>query len=513
MPDGVYYNGKFTSVPSVLATVNTTGLASPNINNPTVVAIVGQGTGGVPGVPMKFVTPTDAVTLLRGGDLLTGVLRAFNPSDANPGASQVIAVRVDPASQATATLKDSTTANSVVITATNYGATDNLISVGVSAGTVSGLKATIAYLTQSYVRDNLGDNALTIKYSGTGATTATVEVTYAEGVGTLTTAITGDAETPPLTLLLASYPTVQSLVNYINSQHGYTAVVTTNNPNEAPTLDAVTTPESIMTTAVTLTANLQAFVNGINGNQPLVTAAIASGGDLPPTTTALPVYLTGGLDVGDLHLDGTANSGFTVTTTNDWIPALNSLVNTNALPIATMSSDPTVWAALLTFINTNTSTFLPRRGYVGAALGAHTTNLTTYVADVQALNSDRIVFAPQGFSDYDDVSGLLKTYPPYIYAAVLAGLQSGQAIGNSITNLSVRGLGLEWNPTASELELAIENGICISAVNINTGTIRVVRGISTWLQDDNYYRTEVFDRDRARRGDANLGHRASVAIR
>ena len=156
-----------------------------------------------------------------------------------------------------------------------------------------------------------------------------------------------------------------------------------------------------------------------------------------------------------------------------------------------MSSDPTVWAALLYFINTNTSTLLPRRGYVGETLGKYSTNLPNYIADVQALNSDRIVFAPQGFTDIDDVTKVTTTYPPYIYAAVLAGLQAGQIIGNAITNLTVRALSLEWNPIASELELAIQDGICISKADYNTGTIRVVRGISTWLQDNNYYRTEV----------------------
>src|SRR5487761_1280950 len=106
MPDGIYFNGKFTRVPSVLASVSTTGLASPNLNNPITVAIVGQGLGGKPGVPLTFVTPSDAVAMLRGGDLLTGVLRAFTPSKTQPGASQVIAVRSDPAVQATTTLKD-----------------------------------------------------------------------------------------------------------------------------------------------------------------------------------------------------------------------------------------------------------------------------------------------------------------------------------------------------------------------------------------------------------------------
>jgi hypothetical protein len=491
MPDGIYFNGKFTRVPGVFSNVSTTGLASPNLNNPVVVAIVGQGLGGQPGVPLTFITPSDAVVTLRGGDLLTGVLRAFTPSNTQPGASQVIAVRVDPAVQATTTLKDTNSANSVVITSINYGANDNLDSIQVSAGTISGLKATISGVYNgvavSFVRDNLGDNAFTLKYDGSGATAATVQVSN----GVLTTTITGDANTAPLDITLSQYPTVAAVVNFINAQHGYIATITTAHPNETPVLDGVATAQSILTTAYQLTANLQAFVNGVNGSQPLVSAAIASGASLPPATTATAVYLTGGADIGNKHLDGTSNSGFTVTTANDWTPAFNALSSTNAFLIAAMSSDPTVWAALQSFITTNSTTSLPRRGYVGEALGKYSIGLTNYTTDTAAINYDRMVFAAQGFTDNDDITRSPTTYPPYIMAAVLAGLQSGQPVGNSITNRDIRALSLEWTPSSSDLETAIANGICVIGSDPNLGILRVVRGISTWLQDNNFYRTEV----------------------
>src|SRR6185437_12004821 len=129
MADVNVFNNQSTVIPSVNVAVNTSGLSPLTTGTPLIPSIIGQAYGGQGGKAYTFYTPAQAIAKLRGGDLLTAVLRCFNPSDTQPGPSTVVAMRVQPAVQASVTLLDGSAGNTINITSANYGSLDNNISI------------------------------------------------------------------------------------------------------------------------------------------------------------------------------------------------------------------------------------------------------------------------------------------------------------------------------------------------------------------------------------------------
>jgi len=494
MPDGFFFGGTFTRRPSVRVLVNNTGLGPLALGGVLIPAFVGQAQGGKPGVPLQFLTPSDARAALRGGELLTAVLRAFNPSKNQPGASGVVAVRVNPATQATLTLLDGSAGNSIVVTSVNYGLLDNQITITVAAGSVSGKKVTVAdNLGNSYIGDNLGENAFSVHYTGLSAT-VTMDVT-----NTLITFTSSGAD--GFTVDLTVYTTIAQVVSFINMHTGYTAAILANNPN-APALNGLDgqTTQDVKTSTFTETRNLQAIVDWFNtGAQPLVTAARAATGLLVPANGG-PFFLAGGLEIGGFHLDGTVNGGYTIDNTSDWGFAVNTLSTQPVTFIGGIygTQSGANEDALNQIFDTAAKTVsangtLQRYNILGSQLAeASSGSLATVLAHAKALASSRSAYVPVGFKDYDDVTGLLTTYPGYMAAAEVIGVFCGiPNIGDSATGLDIRGVGLEWLTSIGDLESLLAGACLPLEFDTTTGLIRVTRAITTWLQDDNFAFTEI----------------------
>ena len=494
--DGNSFNGNFTRIPSVQTLVSTSGLSPLTTGAPLVPGFIGQGFGGTPGKATTFTTPAQALATLRGGDLLDAVLRCFGPSDSVHGATSVVAMRVNPATQAAVTLKDGSAGNTITVTSVNYGQEDNNISIKIAAGSTTGQKVTISYTPSSNApgavpvtvsQDNIARTAFTMLYTGAGATAS---VTINETTLTTTTAV-GGAEN--LNISLSQYNTVQSLVSYINSAFGtiYTLVVTTPNPSD-PTLNGLDHQTTLsIKTAANITSNVQQIVNYINsGTQTLVTAARATG-----TTGLIPAngtfFLTGGLELGATHLDGSGTNPNTLDDTHDWQYAVNQMANAAVDIEAVLTGDTVVWGQLATSVGSLSSNGITaRRGIVGTALGQSESTIATVISNVQALNSDRIMCVMQGINDVSYSTGLQTSYAGYITAAQVAGIMAGQSIGTAATYKELKGNGLEWIPTSPDIENLLANGIApIQWVPVRSYA-RLVRGISTWLQNSNFFRVE-----------------------
>jgi len=480
MPDQNVFAGQSTYIPSVNITVNTSAL-TPVGTGPIVVGLMGIAQGGVPNTPTTLYTSQQAMALLRGGDLLEATLRAFQPSDVQPGASKIVVVRVNPAVQATGTLLDGSSGNTIALTSANYGALDNGISVNIAAGSVSGTKATVNFNgtgsnpgTQalSYVSDNILKNSFTLLYTGSSVSaTATINET------TLTTTTTiGGAEN--LNISFASFPTVAQLVTYINTAYPtlYTAVVTTTNPND-PTLNGLDhiTTQTIKTTAYQVTANVNAIISAINLSG-IVTAVRA-----PSTTGLLPANQTILLSGGS---EGT-------TTNTQWQSAVTAM-STQAVNLeVVLSGTSTVWGYLASSVaSVSANGLYARRGIVGTSSGQSESTISANVTSAAALNNDRIAFVTQGINDIDPLTGSTTLFPGYIVAAQLAGLMAGSPVGTSITNVELKGQSCEWNPSTADLQTMIAGGILPLQFTPIFNYIRVVRGISTWLKDNNFFRVE-----------------------
>lgn len=464
---GVFFNGRKWTSPATMSVVDDTAMNNRNLTVGNVVALIGRSAGGAPNQALRFGSPSEAVATLRDGELLTAVLKAFDPSSQTNGPSEVVAVRVNPAVQSSLVLLDATSSASVNLVSTDYGLYTNQIKAKVEAGTTTGAKLTTQFGQDYYSEDNVARNAFSVLYSG-AALTATMSIT-----GSALT-LQAPSGSTVATLDLTSFSTVQQVVDKINSTAGFAASVLDGNATK-PTLNGLdyVTSADVKTATYTATANLQAVVDWFNSTgEGFITATRASNAGKVPVAVGF-TYLAGGSD-------GTVTNA-------EWSAAYATLQSVDVQWIVPVTSDPSIHAmndAHCAF--TSNIMRMERRGIVGMASGSTDAGA---IAAAKALNSDRTSLVHIGFHDYN-AAGVLTLFPPYILAALLAGAFSGVNPGTALTNKSIKVRGLERNlrnPTDTD---QLINGGVLCVENTNSG-YKVVQSISTWLVNDNYNRVEV----------------------
>ena len=463
----VFFNGRLLVSPTTASVVDDSAMNNKNLSVGNIVALVGRSAGGKPNTALRFGTPSEAVAALVDGELLTAVLKAFDPSSQTGGPATVVAVRVNPATQATLALADAATATVINLASTDYGLRVNQIKVKIESASVAGKKLTTQLGNAYYTEDNVARNALKVRYTGAEAT----------GVMTITgAAVTLQAPTGTTvaTIDLNSYKTVQELVDRINVVSGFAASVQDGNGTKMALngLDYVTA-QDVKTADYVATAHLQAIVDWFNSaSEGFITATRAAAvGTLPAN---LPfTYLAGGSDG--------------VVTNSEWAAAFTTLQSEDVQWVVPVSSDASIHAMADTHVAfMSNAGRKERRSIVGTTLG---TSDADAIMAAKALNSDRTSLVHLGYYDYD-AAGALVLQPPYLLAAMIAGAFSGVNPGTALTNKSLKVRGLERklrNPTDTDVLI---NGGVMCVEDTPTG-YKVVQSISTWLTNDNYNRVEV----------------------
>jgi hypothetical protein len=465
-----FFNGHLYITPTTVSAVNDDAMLNQNLSVGNVLAVIGQSTGGTPNTPLVFGDPATALATLRTGELAQAVTKAFNPSNEVGGPTTVVAIRVNPAVQAGLTLLDSSANPAITLLASDYGQYTNQINVDVAAGSTNGVYITTALGSDVYAQDNIYAAPMTVVYTGAQAT-ATVTVTDT------TMTLSAPAGTPIAAISLASFPTVQQLVDNINTFPGFAAAVL-GVSGSMPSLNGLdgVTAQSIKTTAFTVTAVLQAAINYLNSPQSggLVVAARPSNALLPPAPLAT-TYLTGGTD-------GTV-------TNTQWSNAFTTLQTQDVNWIAPLSATGSIIAMADAHVQyMSTVGRKERRAICGMALGTTDAQALT---EALSLNSNRTSIVHIGYYDYDwtnQVTGL-QLYSPYMAAAVAAAAFSGVSPGTPLTNKALTFSGVErrlTNPT--ETDPLIQGGVfCIESTSKG---YYVVQSISTWLVDSKYDKVE-----------------------
>lgn len=463
----VFFGGRLLTTPTTASVVDDSGLANKNLTVGNIAAFIGRSSGGKPNSILRFGNPTQAKAALRSGDLLTAVEKAFDPSAQTGGPSEVVVVRVNPAVQAALVLKDGAAADAINLVSSDYGLYTNQIKVKVEAGTAAGKKLTAQYGNDYYTADNIFRNAFQVQYTG-GQATAVMTI------GNSSIVLQAPTGTTVATIDLNAYPTVQQVVDRINSVTSFTASVSDGN-GAKPTLnglDAVTAVD-VKTAAVTAKADLQAVIDWINSaGEGFLTATRPVAASAPPANLAF-TYLAGGSD-------GTVING-------SWSDAYTTLQGADVQWVTPLSSDPAIHAmndSHVAYMSTIGKS--ERRGICGTALA---TSDASAIAAAKALNSDRTSLLHIGYYDFN-ADGALTLFPPYLLAAAVAGAFSGSNPGTPLTNKSLKVRALERdlrNPTDTD-ELIKGGVLCVE--NTPKG-FKVVQSISTWLVNDNYNRVEV----------------------
>ena len=462
---GVFFNGKLWVSPATMSVVDDTAMYNRNLSVGNVLALIGRSSGGEPDKALRFGSPSEAIAVLRDGELLTAVLKAFDPSSQTGGPAEVVAVRVNPALQSALVLKDGAANDVITLESTDYGLYTNQIKIKVESGSVSGKKVTTMFGNEYYTEDNIARNAFSLTYGGAGA--------GAISISNSTVTLKVDAATV-VAIALADYPTVQQLVDRINVVADFAAEVLDGNGVKAALngLDSLT-DQALSGTPHIATANLQAVVDWINStSEGFVTATREAGAGAVPANIGY-TYLTGGSD-------GTV-------TNTEWQNAFTTLQTVDVQWVVPVSGSDSIHAMADTHVAFMSNVGrMERRAIVGMVSGSTD---DAAIDAAKAINSDRTSLVHLGFYDYD-ATGRLVLMEPYILAALLAGAFSGVNPGTALTNKTVKVRGLERdlrNPTDTD---QLINGGVLCVENTNSG-FKVVKSISTWLVNDNYNRVEV----------------------
>jgi len=461
----VFFNGRLIVTPATASKINDDAMRNQNLSVGNVVALLGVSAGGKPKTALRYGSPQQAQAELVSGELLDAVLKAFDPSSEVGGPDTVVVMRVNPATQSTLSLLNASAAAVINLTSTGYGLRENQIKVKVEAGTTTGQRLTVQRGTESYVGDNVARNMLSIVYGGAQAT-ATVTTT-----GT-TLVLAAPAGSTVATIDLTAYNTVQTLVDRINAVASFTAVALDGNATLS-TLNALdyVTAQSVKTIS-NITGNLQAVVDWFNSNaEPLVNAArVAAVGTVP--NTLVTTYLAGATEPAAVS--------------QDWTDAFTALQLVDVQWITPVTADASIHAMADTHCVYMTSVGRKeRRAICGMASG---TTDAQAIAAAKLINSDRTSLVHIGHYDYD-ATGALVLYPPYQTAARIAGGFAGVNPGTPLTNKNFKCRGLERElriPTDTD-PLILGGVLCVA--NTDQG-YKIVKSISTWIQNSNYNKVE-----------------------
>jgi hypothetical protein len=460
----VFFNGRLLVSPVTASVVDDTAMYNPNLSVGNVLAIVGKSDGGVPDSVIRFGSAAQAKAVLRTGEALKAIEKAFDPSSQTTGPSEVVFIRVNPATQSTLSLLDANAAAAIDLTSSDYGLYTTGLKVKVESGSVSGKLVSTEFGTDYYEIDNLERKAFSVVYTG-GNSTATLDITNTVLTLTAAAAVTVD---------LTVYTTIQQVVDRINTIAGYAATVLDGN-NENPSLNGLdgVTSQSVKTTAYIVKGDLQAIVDWINSASEGYVDAVRHTGALKVPANVAWTYLAGGIDGN--------------TTNTEWQNAFDALQTADVQWVVPISPLAAIHAMADTHADYMSNIARKeRRVLVGGATGVTDANV---IVAAKALNSDRTSMVHLGFYDFD-VNGNLTLYPPYILAALLGGMFAGVSPGTALTNKAIKVRGLERklrNPTDTDVLI---NGGVFCVEDTDEG-FKVVKSISTWLINKNFNRVEV----------------------
>lgn len=461
----VFFNGQLLVTPTTASAVNDDAMRNQNLSVGNVAAFVGKSAGGKPKTALRFGNPNEARRVLRSGELLDAVLKAFSPSAQTGGPQEVVVVRVQPALQSTLDLKDSADKVIIKLTSTGYGIGENQLKVRIEDGSLTGKRLTTQLGSAYYSNDNVGRTAFTVQYDGAAAA-ATLDVTAD------TVSITVDAA-PAIEIPLVEFSTVEALVDRINSIPDFIATVE-DRSHAKPTLNALdfVAAADVKAGPLAVKADLQAVIDWFNGaGEGYVSAErVADAGTAPANIPF--TFLEGGSDG--------------LTTQTDWSDAFDALQTVDVQWLTPISGEASIRVMADTHAHFCSNQLRrERRCIVGMPEGS--TDEEALQA-ARELGSDRTSLVHLGYYDYD-LTGKLVLFPPYQTAALIAGAFSGVSPGTALTNktISVRGLERDLvNPT--DTDPLIRGGVlCVE--NTEQG-YKVVQSISTWLANDNYNRVE-----------------------
>jgi hypothetical protein len=324
------------------------------------------------------------------------------------------------------------------------------------------------------------------------ALTGAVAVVSTKSWTRIDTIYTGDVEQARTLTLTATYhiggglTTVGNVVDALNARDGFTGGALTTAPEtdliaelDIPTVATygVAQPLNVLNLTKSFYAKLTELIRAVNDGSRLVTVSRPAAATGVPSDTAAPVYLTGGSEG--------------VTTNAHWQAAFNTLRSWEEPScIVSLSDSPTVHAMLKAHLQDRARTLRREAdGKVGFPVGTTKAQVNSLT---QALNTRHLEGCAQEVQRLDS-NGEPTWFPPYMTAALLAGMFAGAPDGTPMTHKIAKVLDVRqdssWNPT-DDAETMLDYGLAFLQSKINVGW-RWLRSITTHRADKNLANIEA----------------------
>ncbi|AEW47488.1 tail sheath [Bacillus phage B4] len=448
--------------------LDSTALGSANAQSEKPIIILGSALDGKPNEPVELTNLAQARTAFRGGELVDAIEMAWNPALNLNGAGKIYALRVDDAKQATLTNLG------LKFTSNVYGVDANNIQIALTDNALTNSKRFTVYFTkESYEKtyDNIG-NIFDLKY--TGAQKANVEVKVnsttklAEKlilkVGADTASL---AEVKSYELGTGIFEDVNALINDINNLPDFKASM-----SGLGGYKNVKTQYFDVMAAKDLTKDKAEPIKAIAAD---LANALAS-----DRYVSVEVDFTKGIPAS-IPVTSLAG-GSTGTVPTSWADLFLKVADVGGYYIVPLTSSEAIHAELSHFLRTESSAGNQLRGFVGGGFDETFESLKARQANIRnariALVGDDVV---RRMAD-----GRVYKAPGYMYAAQIAGLASGLAVGEPVTykKMNIESLGKKY--IGEQLDQLDASGVVMTEFvrNRKGSTYRVVSDPTTYNRID-----------------------------
>ena len=306
---------------------------------------------------------------------------------------------------------------------------------------------------------------------------------------------------------VATFPTVQKLVDRLNTLDGFTANGLVSNVTTFLVADAdYSTAVTLIGAAAEFYADLDFFLAALNAGSQLVSATRATGATSVPADTTAPVFLLGGIEG--------------VTTITQWTEAFTLLQKRRCTTIVPLTRDPAVHNLLLSHLVARAGRLAriagEANGYIGLGKSADGTGETrsNIQTQIQVIQTRHISALAQEVNRFDPDTGEATWYPPYILSAISAGMQAGSAIAEPLTRKrpianDIRN-DASWTIEDNASDL-IDRGLMMYEKVDGVG-VRCIRSVTTHLADDNVVFVEMSANESANTAIFELRRRLELKV-
>lgn len=442
--------------PHTEITTDTSLITGSSSGSDKLVMIIGSARGGQPNTVYKVRNYIQAKQIFRGGELLDALELAWNPSGASPGAGDILALRVEDATNATFKSGVVTFASKL------YGDEANQTQVEMRTEQVLGLTSrtlTVTFAPDGYnkVYRNLGTIFTVSKDSDADPYTAIEISNNSLIIHTGESAET--ANTTTFQLGNGRYANANVLVNAINGVKGFKASMPIGADKNINTegLDDLALTE--VTDRVVVTGFLADLKRQLQYDEYV---SVEVDGEAPLEDFEL-TSLTGG-DNGVVP--------------ESWYDKISLFANEGGYYLVPLTDKQAVHAEALAFVKDRSENGDPMRAIVGAGINETPEQLLNRAS---SLRDGRIALV--GFSGLQELSdGRIQTNPAYMSASQVAGLASGLPIGEALTFKQLTLSNLSTIYDGAQLDTLTSGGVIMAEFVRNRANtkFRIVDDVTTY---------------------------------